>query len=186
VEAFFSGFNIVFDWVARGYAQVVRRVIRISVLMLLIYAGLIGAAAYLFVKVPQGFVPLQDQGVMFSAVDLPPGASLARTAEVVKRFEGILRDTPGVAHTAAFAGFSSATRTMSPSSGAVFFPLAPFEERAKLGLSANKLLGILRGGRRGSRTPTSSSFSRRRCAAWASAAASTCTSRTKPGADFQP
>jgi hydrophobe/amphiphile efflux-1 (HAE1) family protein len=144
LEAFFTGFNTAFDWLAAGYGRLVGFIIRVSPLMLLLYAGLIGLAAYMFATTPQGFVPLQDQGVLISSIELPPGASLSRTNEVVKRFEKMLRDTPGVAHTASFAGFSAATRTMSPSSGAVFFPLQPFEERAQKGQTAGKMLNDVR------------------------------------------
>ncbi len=112
--------------------------------MLLIYAGLIGAAGYLFVTVPQGFIPQQDQGYLIVSFGLPSGASLARTDEVMSRSEKIILDTPGIAHTVTFTGFSGATRTNAPDVGAIFVILAPFEERAAKGLTATKLVGDLR------------------------------------------
>ncbi len=144
-DAFFAGFNRVFEWLSRGYAGLVRFVIRISPVMLLIYAGLIGAAGYLFVSVPQGFVPQQDQGYLIVAFDLPSGASLNRTTEVIERAEQTILETPGFAHTATFAGFSGATRTNAPNVGAIFAVMEPFEERVPLGLSADVLVGQLQG-----------------------------------------
>jgi HAE1 family hydrophobic/amphiphilic exporter-1 len=112
--------------------------------MLLIYAGLIGAAGYLFVTVPQGFVPQQDQGYLICSFSLPSGASIERTSEVIQKAQKIILDTPGFAHTAAFAGLSGATRTNAPDVGAVFAVEAPFEERVKQGLTQAKLIQTLR------------------------------------------
>ncbi len=141
---FFAGFNRVFGALEYAYAAVVRRIVRVTPLMLLIYAGLIGLAAQLFVTVPQGFIPQQDQGYIILSFSLPSGASLARTSEVIRRAEDIVLSTPGFAHTASFAGFSGATRTNAPDTGAVFAVLKPFEERAREGLSADTLVGVLR------------------------------------------
>jgi hydrophobe/amphiphile efflux-1 (HAE1) family protein len=141
---FFVGFNRVFGALEAGYAWVVGIVIRVTPLMLLIYAGLIGLAGYMFVTVPQGFVPQQDQGYIVVSFSLPPGASLARTSEVIQRSEDIILHTPGFAHTASFAGFSGATRTNSPDAGAIFAVESPFEERVKQGLTSDKLVASLR------------------------------------------
>jgi hydrophobe/amphiphile efflux-1 (HAE1) family protein len=141
---FFIGFNRVFTVLEHGYAAFVRGIVRVTPLMLLIYAGLIGAAGYLFVTVPQGFVPQQDQGYLICSFSLPSGASIERTSEVIQKAQKIILDTPGFAHTAAFAGLSGATRTNAPDVGAVFAVEAPFEERVKQGLTQAKLIQTLR------------------------------------------
>jgi HAE1 family hydrophobic/amphiphilic exporter-1 len=141
---FFAGFNAIFGVLERNYAALVRRVIRVTPLMLTIYAGLIGLAAYMFVTVPQGFVPQQDQGYLILSFSLPSGASLARTSEIIRKAENIVLSTPGFAHTASFAGFSGATRTNAPDAGAIFAVEAPFEERVKQGLTSQKLVRDLR------------------------------------------
>jgi HAE1 family hydrophobic/amphiphilic exporter-1 len=63
---------------------------------------------------------------------------------VVRRIAKILRGTPGVAHVVPFAGFDGATFTNAPNAGAIFSPLAPFQERASRGLSADRILADLR------------------------------------------
>jgi multidrug efflux pump subunit AcrB len=88
--------------------------------MLLAYAGLIAAAGWLVVVAPKGFIPSQDRGYAIIAVQLPGGASLARTTEVVRRVEEIALGTPGVVGAPAFEGFSGATFTQSPSAAALF------------------------------------------------------------------
>jgi HAE1 family hydrophobic/amphiphilic exporter-1 len=142
---FFNGFNYLFGKLEAGYERLVRFALRITPLMLLIYAGLVGAAAYLFVTTPQGFIPDQDQGYLITAVNMPSGASLQRTNAFVEKLQKTIDETPGFAHTVTFAGFSGATFTNAPDAGAIFAVLAPFEDRVAKGLVANKLVGELRG-----------------------------------------
>jgi hydrophobe/amphiphile efflux-1 (HAE1) family protein len=141
---FFAGFNRVFGALEHVYSRIVGAIVRVTPLMLLIYAGLIGLAGYMFVTVPQGFIPQQDQGYLVVSFNLPSGASLSRTSEVIQRAENIILSTPGFSHTASFAGFSGATRTNAPDVGAIFAVESPFEDRVKAGLSANKLVNDLR------------------------------------------
>src|ERR1700720_4467835 len=144
IAAFFRGFNYAFDKVSLGYGEVTRRLLRVAVLALVVYAGLIGLTGWQFARAPTGFIPNQDQGYLITVVQLPPGASLARTDAVVRRIAKILRGTPGVAHVVPFAGFDGATFTNAPNAGAIFSPLAPFQERASRGLSADRILADLR------------------------------------------
>ncbi len=144
VNWFFVGFNKFFGALEFGYERVVRLAVRITPIMLIIYAGLIGAAGYLFVTVPQGFIPDQDQGYVIAAFNLPSGASLARTTKVMAGAEKTILSSPGFAHTVTFAGFSGATFTNAPDVGAIFVTLAPFEDRVAKGLLAPKLVGDLR------------------------------------------
>ena len=142
---FFAGFNRMFDRLSAGYAAAVRRLLRVSALMLVIYAGLIGITAVGFNRTPSGFIPPLDRAYFIAAISLPPGASLERTDRVVRRASEILLSRPGVANAVAFAGFDGATFTNAPNSGVVFVPLKPFEERVRAGLTANQILNDLRG-----------------------------------------
>ena len=60
-------------------AHLTRRLLRVAVLALVVYAGLIGLTGWQFVRAPTGFIPNQDQGYLITVLQLPPGASLART-----------------------------------------------------------------------------------------------------------
>src|SRR3546814_3843327 len=77
-----------------------------------------------------------DQGYLITVLQLPPGASLTRTDEVVREATRIILDQPGTLKTAGFAGFDGATFTNAPNAGAIVFTLQPFEEREALGLDA--------------------------------------------------
>jgi len=144
VRAFFRGFNTAFDWLSSGYGALTMRLIRIAVLMLIVYGGLIALAAWQFGRAPTGFIPQQDQGYLITVLQLPPGSSLARTDTVVRRAAKIILETEGVAHVVPFAGFDGATFTNAPNAGAIFVPMAPFSERAAKGLSAPRMLASLR------------------------------------------
>lgn len=144
-ERFSAGFNWVFDRLAGGYAWLVRRSLRLTALMLVIYAGLLWVTNTQFGRAPTGFIPEQDQGYFITVIQLPPGASLARTDAVVQRATDIILQHPGAAHTAGFAGFDGATFTNSPNAGAIFFTLKDFHERRELGLTAQQILQEVQG-----------------------------------------
>jgi hydrophobe/amphiphile efflux-1 (HAE1) family protein len=144
VVAFFRGFNRGFEWLSESFGRLTARFIRMAGLMLVAYAALIGLTGLQFSRAPVGFIPELDQGYLITVVQLPAGASLARTDAVVQAATKIILDTPGVAHAVAFAGLDGATLTNAPNAGAIFVPLKPFEERDAAGLGANAVLASLR------------------------------------------
>src|SRR6195256_4855466 len=133
-DIFFSGFNRMFEKLSSGYAGLTRRVLRVSALMLVIYGCLIGLTYFQFTRTPSGFIPPLDRAYFIAAISLPPGATLERTDQVVRRAADLLLSRPGVGHAVAFAGFDGATFTNAPNAGVIFLPLQPFEERVKAGL----------------------------------------------------
>ena len=149
VARLFTAFNTHFDRLSGGYGALTRRLARMALLMCVVYAGLIAVTGVQTWRMPKGFIPEQDQGYLITVIQLPPGASLARTDEVLKQVVAISLSTPGVAHAVPFAGFDAATFTNSSNAAAMFTPLEPFEERAKKGLSADdirkQLMGRLMG-----------------------------------------
>src|SRR5262249_18007287 len=88
---FFGGFNAVFNRLTNGYGRIVRGVLRISTIMLLVYGGLIAMTVLGFKIVPGGFIPQQDKGYLVVNAQLPEGASLERTDEIVARMTEIAR-----------------------------------------------------------------------------------------------
>ncbi len=143
LHGFFGGFNWAFEKVAHGYAALTRGLIRLAVLVLIVYAGLIALTARQFGAAPTGFIPAQDQGYLITVLQLPPGASLARTDAVIRRATDIILGTKGIVHAVPFAGLDGATFTNASNAGAIFSVLAPFHERAREGLSADAILADL-------------------------------------------
>jgi hydrophobe/amphiphile efflux-1 (HAE1) family protein len=127
---FFTAFNWGFDRLGRFYGGITKRVVRYAVIMLFVYVGIIAYGLNEFRKTPVGFIPQIDRGYLITVIQLPPGASLARTDAVHKRAIDLALSTPGVAHGVNFVGFSGATFTNAPNAGAIFLTLEPWEERA--------------------------------------------------------
>jgi HAE1 family hydrophobic/amphiphilic exporter-1 len=143
-----DGFNNGFDRLSSGYSWVIRHLVSSATALiasLVVFACLLGATWYIGTKVPSGFVPTMDQGYAIVVVQLPDGASLARTDEVVKKVGAIVKQVPGVREAIQFAGFSGATFTNASNAGVVFVPFKSFAEREEGGESANKIIGELYG-----------------------------------------
>ncbi|MBO9186681.1 efflux RND transporter permease subunit [Rhizobium sp. L80/93] len=139
-------FNHGFDRMSGGYSWIIRKVVssRIGIAVsMLVFACLLGAIWFMSTQVPNGFIPVMDQGYAIVVVQLPDGSSLERTDAVVKQVADIASKTPGVANAVEFAGFSGATFTNASNAGVVFTPFKPFEERVANGDSATKIIGSL-------------------------------------------
>ena len=79
IRAFFAGFNRLFERLSLGYGGLTQRILRLAALVLVVYVGLIALTGSQFSRAPSGFIPAQDQGDPITVIQLPPGASLART-----------------------------------------------------------------------------------------------------------
>lgn len=142
---FFRRFNRFFDSTSNAYVWSVRRAVRFSGLVLLIYAGLLGMTWMGFQTVPNGFVPAQDKYYLVGIAQLPPGASLDRTEAMVKKMSEIALAEPGVESVVAFPGLSVNGMVNIPNAAVMFTMLKPFDERKEPSLSAFAIADRLMG-----------------------------------------
>src|SRR6202000_1094560 len=112
--------------------------------MVAIYVALITAAGLELSRAPTGFIPEQGQGYLITLVQLPPGATLARTEQVVKRAVDIILKTPGIEHVAPFAGLDATTFTIASNAGTIFSGLPSLYNHDIRGITANSVLADLR------------------------------------------
>ncbi|MEQ8848520.1 multidrug efflux RND transporter permease subunit [Botrimarina sp.] len=140
----FRPFNAVFDRASGLYAGAVGRMVRVGLVMIAVYVGLLIATRFSFELVPTGFIPEQDQGYLIVSAQLPDSASLDRTDRVAKQISRIALETPGVAHSVDFAGFSGATGVQNPNTATSFTTLSDARERARQGLSVAAVVQDLR------------------------------------------
>src|SRR5439155_1116037 len=103
---FFRGFNRIFGAGTRSYSASLGGVLSRKALMMGFYVVLLGAAALLFNKVPDGFVPTQDKQYLIGFAQLPDGATLDRTEDVMRRMGEIMMKQPGVENAVGFPGLS--------------------------------------------------------------------------------
>jgi multidrug efflux pump len=138
---FFRWFDRSFKAGARKYEGAVARVLDHKTIALIVYLVLIGLTWFAFQKVPQGFVPSQDKQYLVGFAQLPDGASLDRTEDVIRRMSEIAMKTPGVKDAVGFPGLSIAGFTNAPNAGIVFFGLDEFENRKSPQLSGGAIAG---------------------------------------------
>ena len=140
---FFRLFNRFFGKASGGYGKLVNHTLRSSAIAVVVYAGLVALAALGFAKVPAGFVPTQDKGYLVSFAQLPNGATLDRTEDVIRRMSDMALKNPAVQSAVAFPGLSINGFTNSPNSGIVFAVLKPSEERKSAELKADAVAAEL-------------------------------------------
>lgn len=135
----FNPFNRLFKRSAAGYQKGIGKLVRMSGIVVVLYAGLMGLTYHQFSSTPTGYVPGQDKMYLVSFAQLPDAASLERTEDVIRQMSEIALDHPGVVSAVAFPGLNINGFTNSSSSGIVFVTLDDFDARTSDDLSANAI-----------------------------------------------
>ncbi len=141
---FFTLFNKAFNAGADAYTRLVGVILRVSVVALTVYGGLLILTYLEFNHVPTGFVPEQDKGYLMLNVQLPDSSSVDRTQRVMTRIEKIARETQGVAHTVAISGQSLILNANAPNLGSMYVLLKEFKERRSRDEAASAIASALR------------------------------------------
>ena len=123
----------------RVYGKIITGILKIRYVMVVLFLGGLALTAYMYLRVPTGFVPQEDQNYFIVVVQAPPGASLTYTTNVSRAAEEILRADPDVFGTFAVPGFSL-TGGSSSNYGLIFAPLKPIDERKGKGHSAAEIV----------------------------------------------
>jgi multidrug efflux pump subunit AcrB len=145
----FRAFNRMFDRMTVVYGRTVGYVLRLSVIVMVVYAGLLVLTGWQFTTAPTGFIPQQDKGYIILNVQLPDAASVERTQRLMARIDKIVLGdpnnpdqypgVPGVAHTVAVAGTSLILGANAPNLGSMYVMLDEFGNRRGPGLSADEI-----------------------------------------------
>ncbi|GGH65491.1 multidrug efflux RND transporter permease subunit [Comamonas phosphati] len=138
-KGFFGWFNRGFSRTAKNYEGWVSRILKRTILMLGIYAAIIGAALVIFRGLPTSFLPSEDQGYFIVNMQLPPGAAKERTMEVVKTVENAVLQQPEVANLVSVVGFSFSGQGQN--AALAFVPLKDWSERTDPKSSVDSLVG---------------------------------------------
>jgi HAE1 family hydrophobic/amphiphilic exporter-1 len=127
---FYRGFNSVYNRLERGYAGLIGRMVAHSNLSVISALILIGIGGYGLSRVPTGFIPIEDQGYLLVAVQLPDGAALDRTQHVLDQVSEIAGKTPGVEQVISIAGISALDASSSlANAGVAYLILKEWSER---------------------------------------------------------
>src|SRR5215469_6645753 len=128
------------DNIRDGYAAIVRRLVRISILGIVAILASAAGIYFLMLRTPTGFLPEEDQGAFFINVQLPDGASVIRTRDAVKQVEAVLRQSPQVKNISAIVGFSITDSVNDPNTAFIVPKLKPFADRVGAANSAQALI----------------------------------------------
>ena len=128
----YRGFNRGYNALERGYVRLIGRMARASVVSVVIALLIVAAGLYGLSRVASGFIPIEDQGYLVVAVQLPDGASLERTQKAMDEVAAIARKTPGVDQVVTVAGISPLDNSASlANAGVSYITLKPWSERGK-------------------------------------------------------
>ncbi|HEY9616307.1 MAG TPA: efflux RND transporter permease subunit [Microcoleaceae cyanobacterium] len=139
---FFNLFNRGQDWVRRGYQRSLNFLVRFKSVVIGLFIVSLGATAWLYMQVPQAFLPEEDQGYFITIIQAPEGVSLNYTDRVMSKVEKLLLDEkefPEIVGTFAVGGFGFSGSTAN--TAAIFTTLKPWKERREPGQSAQALVG---------------------------------------------
>lgn len=126
----YRAFNRVYDGFERWYTSVISRMVHFSGAMVIAAIAIAGGALWGLTRIPTGFIPVDDQGYLMLAIDLPDGAALGRTTATLEQAQRIARAVPGVEQVITISGVSLLDNSADlANSGAAWIVLKPFAER---------------------------------------------------------
>lgn len=138
-KGFFGVFNRRFKQATHGYEAGVARMLPRAGRWLLVYGAIVAVAAFMYQRLPNSFLPSEDQGYLIVNVQLPPGASRDRTEAAMQKVEEFFLAQPEVDKVVGVLGFSFSGSGQN--AALVFVPLKPWDERTGPGQSAQALAG---------------------------------------------
>ncbi|GAC1338307.1 MAG: multidrug efflux RND transporter permease subunit [Acetobacteraceae bacterium] len=142
------------DSVRNGYASVVSRLIRLSVISVVLVIACAAGIYGLGLRTPTSFLPEEDQGAFFTAIQLPDGASVTRTRGVVERVEGVAKQIPQIQNVLAIVGFSLLDGGNQSNAAFMVMRMKPFAERTAAADKVQALIGRMFGGVQAIRSAT--------------------------------
>ncbi|HBH54293.1 MAG TPA: transporter [Planctomycetaceae bacterium] len=126
------------------YLMAVGKLLRIPLIVLVVYAGLLWLTQWEYRRLPTGFIPTQDKGFLVASVQLPDATAAVRSRAVMSRIEKLVLSTPGVKNVNAVAGNSFLLSAYGSNFGSMFIILEGFRERAERRLTADSIMSSLR------------------------------------------
>src|SRR5262249_17766724 len=140
----FHAFNYGFKQLTNAYTKAVGMILRVSVIVLLLYAGLLALTYFGFNRTAKGFIPSQDMGYLLVSVQLPDSASKERADRVMHQLEDIALSTKGIRHATTISGSSFALNAYGSNFGSMFVNLKDFGDRREPALHAEAIANQLR------------------------------------------
>ncbi len=135
------GIDDFISWISRIYGKVIHVALKLRYLLLLLFFAGLAGAGYMYIHVPTGFIPQEDQGYLMVIVQAPPGASLSETTSISDKAQLVLAQNPDILGAFAVSGFSMSGS--APNAGMIFAALKPADQRRGPGHSAAEIVAGL-------------------------------------------
>jgi HAE1 family hydrophobic/amphiphilic exporter-1 len=137
---FFKKFNQFFDWITAGYGAIVGGLTRKAARSMLLLVVVLGGIYLMGQHVPGGFIPDEDKGYVFVAIELPDGASLQRSDAILRDVEKIVNETPGVRSAIAISGMNILNSLNASNAALMFIGLDDWKNREDPSLHAKAIV----------------------------------------------
>jgi len=142
IQRFFNAFNRGFERLTGRYTNLLEKIVDrrlVTFIMLIAFGiGIFGITA----KLPSGFIPSEDQGLIYAIIQTPPGSTLERTNAVSQRLASLAKDVPGIANISTLAGYEVLTEGRGSNAGTCLIDLKPWDERKETVTDIIKLLEV--------------------------------------------
>lgn len=140
IDRFIAKFNAFFEGQLGMYQKVLAMVVNKRALTFLIIIGFTVGAYFMNNSLPTGFIPNEDQGMIYAIIQTPPGSSLERTNEIAGKLQKISEDIDGVQSVSSIAGYEILTEGTSANTGTCLINLKDWSERKQ---NAIQIIGEL-------------------------------------------
>jgi len=144
LNRFFFRFNTWFDKVTKQYSNGVRSGIEKSKYVIILLVCISIAAFFLFQQKPFGFIPSEDDGLIYVTYELPEASATTQSVDVMTKLMKVVSSTPGVDHYAALAGFNVITGATKSNSGTIYCQLKHWDERSKSSQQIPEIIDVIR------------------------------------------
>ncbi|AMJ66290.1 efflux RND transporter permease subunit [Hymenobacter sp. PAMC 26628] len=129
IQRFFDAFNRGFERLTNAYTGLLAKIVA-NRLVTFAMLGAFGLGIWaITAKLPAGFIPSEDQGLIYAIVQTPPGTTLEQTNAVSQRLAGLAKDIPGIANISSLAGYEVLTEGRGSNAGTLLLDLKPWSER---------------------------------------------------------
>jgi HAE1 family hydrophobic/amphiphilic exporter-1 len=129
INRFIDWFNRGFEKLTGRYTNILEKVVDRRVFtfgVLIVFAlGIFGISS----KLPSGFIPAEDQGMLYAIIQTPPGSTLERTNDISQRLQQLAKDVPGIESISTLAGYEVLTEGRGSNAGTCLISLKPWSER---------------------------------------------------------
>jgi len=129
INRFLDWFNRGFDRLTRSYTGLLQKIVDKRLITLVMLAGFVVGIFFISVKLPTGFIPSEDQGMLYAIVQTPPGSTLERTYAISQRLQQLAKDVPGIQSISTLAGYEVLTEGRGSNAGTCLINLKPWSER---------------------------------------------------------